>query len=510
MKHLKRVISLLLVTAMLALTAVSCGNGSDQKDPQDTTTAAVGGEVATEATTEQATETTKDPAASDLPEDLNYNGETINIISRDSDWVRDEIWVKEINGDVVNDAVYARNAAVEEQLGVTINNIFITGTDNYAVSDKVRTAVTAGSDEFDILANSVYSTIMYSAENIFHNLYDCEYLDLEKPYWAQGFNEAASIGDGQYMCTGAAALTLYRYMFVTFFNKDMMAEVTDVNLYDVVNNDQWTLDYQYELASKFYSDLNGNGQRDEDDRYGFVCTNVAYIDPYWSSCELPILTKDENNQYVYSMDLDRMSSAVDKILKLWYNCEGSYIFASVSDAANQLIGTSAIAERRSATTTLRLVSVETEDFRNMTDLYGIIPIPKMDETQEGYQTFLHDQFTAFGIVSTVKESRLQMMGAFLEAMAAESYKSLVPTYYELALKTKYVSDEESGQMLDMIYRSIYIDAGVLYTKSLSSIHQQLRTVVTSENNTVASLFKATGKVVEKMLDKLNAGMMAIQ
>ena len=205
-----------------------------------------------------------------------------------------------------------------------------------------------------------------------------------------------------------------------------------------------------------------------------------------------------------------MSSAVDRILKLWYDCEGSYIFASVSDAANQLIGTSAIAERRTATTTLRLVSVETEDFRNMTDRYGIIPIPKMEETQEGYQTFLHDQFTAFGVVATVKESRLQMMGAFLEAMAAESYKSLVPTYYELALKTKYVSDEESGQMLDMIYQSIYIDAGVLYTKSLSSIHQTLRSVIQSENNTVASQFKTIGKVVEKLLGKLNDSLTAIQ
>ena len=509
MKHLKRAISLLLVSAMLALTAISCGNSTEPDEPQDTTTAAVGGEVTTVATTEQATETTKDPNASDLPDDLSYNGETINIISRDSDWVRDEIWIEQLNGDVVNDAVFQRNSAVEERLGVKINNITISGTDNYAVSDEVRVAVKAGSDEYDILANSVYSSIMYSAENIFHNLYNCEYLDLEKPYWAQGFNQAASFGEAQYMCTGAAALTLYRYMFVTFFNKDVLAEVTDTNLYEVVNQGKWTLDYHNELAGQFYTDLNGNGQSDEADRYGFVCTNMAYIDAYWSSCQLPILTKDENNAYLYSVDLDKVSAAVDKILKLWYDCEGSYIFESVSDAENQLIGTRAIAERRSATTTLRLVSVETDEFRNMTDRYGIIPIPKMDENQTDYQTFLHDQFTAFGIVSSVKEDRLQMMGAFLEAMAEESYKSLVPTYYELALKTKYVSDEESGQMLDMIYRSVYIDAGVLYTKTVD-VHQQLRTIIRSGNNTVASMFKATSKVVSKMLTKLNDGLWAIQ
>ena len=506
MKMFARVLSLTLAVAMLAITAISCGSGKTE-DPVATTAAA--SEQVTEATTTTVAETTKDPNTSDLPEDLSFNGETINIISRDSDWVRDEIWVKEINGDVVNDAVYQRNSVVEERLGVKINNITISGTDNYAVSDEVRVAVKSGSDEFDLLANSVYSSIMYSAENIFHNLYNCEYLDLEKPYWAQGFNQAASFGEAQYMCTGAAALTLYRYMFVTFFNKDVLAEVTDVNLYDVVNQGKWTLDYQYELANQFYSDLNGNGQHDESDRYGFVCTNMAYIDAYWSSCQLPILIKDESNAYVYSVDLDKMSTAVDKILNLWYNCEGSYIFASVSDAENQLIGTRAISERRSATTTLRLVSVETAEFRNMTDRYGIIPIPKMDETQEGYQTFLHDQFTAFGIVSTVKEDRLQMMGAFLEAMAEESYKSLVPTYYELALKTKYVSDEESGQMLDMIYRSVYIDAGVLYTKTVD-VHQQLRTIIRSESNTVASMFKATAKVVSKMITKLNDGLWAIQ
>ena len=508
MKKTTRLFAWVLVIAMLALTVISCGKSEPAQGTPDTTTALSGD--ATSAATTAATEATKDPNASDLPDDLDYTGETITIISRDSDWVRDEIWVEQINGDVVNDAVFARNATVEEQLGLKINNVFISGDDNYAVSDKVRTAVNAGSDEFDILANSVYSTIMYTAENIFYNLYDCEYLDLEKPYWAQGFNEAASIGNGQYMCTGAAALTLYRYMFVTFFNKDMLAEVTDVNLYEVVNQNKWTLEYHHDLAKLFYSDLNGNGQQDDADQYGFICTNVAYIDPYWSSCELPILTKDSNNQYVYSVDMERLSAAVDLILKLWYDCEGSHIFASVSDAANQVIGTSAIAERRTATTTLRLVAVETDDFRNMKDRYGIIPIPKMEETQEGYQTFLHDQFTAFGIVSTVKESRLQMMGAFLEAMAAESYKSLVPTYYELALKTKYVSDEESAQMLDMIYKSIYIDAGVLYTKSLSSIHQALRSTIQAENNTVASLFKAQGKVVEKMLVKMNDSLISIQ
>jgi hypothetical protein len=59
-------------------------------------------------------------------------------------------------------------------------------------------------------------------QHLYQNLLEIEHLDLSRPYWAQGFNEAASIGEALYMWTGAAALTLYRYMFVTFFNKDMI------------------------------------------------------------------------------------------------------------------------------------------------------------------------------------------------------------------------------------------------------------------------------------------------
>ncbi len=502
MKNLSRAVAVFVLAAMLILTFASC---SDKTEGDETTTSGfeTGSPIGTDA------ETTT-PKQDNLPDGLDYGQQEIRIISRDSDWVRGEIYIGEITGDLINDAVYNRDVAVEDRLNVKIKSYEIAGVDNYAVSNAVRNSVKAGTDDYDILANSVYSTIMYTAENIFRNLYDCEYLELTQPYWSQGFNQAASFGDGQYMCTGSVALTLYRYMFVTFFNKNMMAASSMENMYEVVDSGRWTLDYQYTVASNFYQDLNGNGTADIADRYGFLTTNLAYIDPYWSSCKLPILTKDADNYYVYSLDTDRMVSAVDKILKLWYNCAGSFIVESVSDAANQIAGASALAEGRAAMVTLRLVSVESDELRNMTDSYGIIPIPKLDEVQDEYYTFLHDQFTAFGIVSTVSDEKLDMMGTFLEAIASESFKTVTPTYYEIALKSKYVNDEESGKMLDLIYNSIYIDAGVLYTKSLSSVHQQLRTIIRSKSNTVASTFKTMNKVIEKQLAAMNQTIMAIQ
>ncbi|HHT53831.1 MAG TPA: hypothetical protein GX011_02705 [Clostridiales bacterium] len=497
MRQIFRALTLLVLAAVL-LTFTACTNPAETEE----TTPAAG---TTDSSPEGETEA---PWQDNLPE-LDFGQQEVRFISRDSDWVRGEIAVGEQTGDLINDAIFNRNIAVEERLNLKIKNYEIPGG-NYVVSEEIRTAVKSGTDDYDLLANSVYSTIMYTAENLFYNLYDCEYLDLGQGYWSQGFNDAASIGNAQYMCTGSVALTLYRYMFVTFFNKNLFESNNMDNMYDIVDSGRWTIDRQYEIASGFYRDLNGNSEADIRDRYGFLTTNRAYIDAYWSSCQLPILTKNADNYYVYSPDKNRMVMAVDKILNLWYNCPGSYIVESVSDAADQIAGAAALAEGRAAMATLRLVSVESSELKNMADSYGIIPIPKLDELQERYYTFLHDQFTAFAIISTVREEKLQMMGALLEAMASESAKSVTPVYYEIALKTKYVSDEESGRMLDLIYDSIYIDAGVLYTKVLSSVHQQLRTIIRSKNNTVVSTFKTLDKIIEKQLGTLNESIAAIQ
>ena len=161
-------------------------------------------------------------------------------------------------------------------------------------------------------------------------------------------------------------------------------------------------------------------------------------------------------------------------------------------------------------TTLRLIHVESEDMRNMGSLYGIVPMPKLDETQDQYYSYAHDTMTAYGIPLTVVDEELEMVGAFMEALAAESYRTLTPAYYELALKTKYVSDEESVQMLDLVIDSFYVDAGVLYTKKISSFHQNMRTWVGQNRNTVSSMIRATEKVIGKQLNELNEGMGALQ
>ena len=489
----KKVLSLILAVLMILPMAVAC---AETPTEGETTTAGPTAITTAPAASEEIPEETE-LTSKTLPADLKFNGETVTILSRDASFVSDELWVDDQNGAMVNDAIYKRNEKVMEQLNVNFESIKLSG-DAYLVSTELRNAASNGEAYFDIAANSTYSTIMYTGENIFLDLTDCEYLDLDAIYWSQGYNESASIGNSQYLATGALALSLYRLMFITFYNKDLLEEAQYENLYTVVDDGRWTIDYQIQLSKDLYRDADGSGTVSEGDTVGFASSTLSYLDPYWSSCDIQIITKDADNYLQYSLDSEKLSNTVDKLIVLFHQ-SNAWFDKSSGDDGKQTAMSNLFATGNVGTVTLRLGSVETEQFVTMQDEYGIIPMPKYDENQEKYYTFLHDQFTSIGIpsVHSNDEEKVQMLGAVLEALALENYKSVVPTYYEVALKGRYLEDSESWRMLDMIYENVKVDAGVLYTKNLGSIHQTPRNMIEAGRNTVSSQIKAFARQIEK-------------
>lgn len=448
--------------------------------------------------------TSKYEIGDELLPTLSYPGETITIASRSNAWVADEIVVEDNDGGLIVTAVERRNKVVEQRLGVTIDNTKIDGN-QYVVSDVIRNQAKAD-HIYDIFSNSVYSTIMYTNENCFADLKSIDNIDLSRTYWSQGFNDSASIGDKQYFATGAIALSTYRFIFVTFFNSRMFNEKKDTipDLYQTVNEHKWTIDYQIELCKEFWVDTDADSKSSAEDICGFISNGDQIgVDPYWSAFKLPILTKDADNYLVYSVDLERTTGAVEKMIKLFWDTDGVYSFDHESSDGEQKKIAKKFSEGTAAMATLRLIEVEDEYLRDMSESYGIIPMPMLNEEQDDYHSYAHDQMTAFGVTNTTPMDRREMLGAFLEAMASESYRYITPAYYEVALKSKYVNDPASWAMLDIVTENLYIDAGVLYTKSINSVHQMFRTLVGNNSGGAATRFNSIKRPTEAAVDKLN-------
>lgn len=490
-----RIISALLALAMAGIFLASCAENTETVETAPGTEALTQAPAVTE-------EETKVIITDDLPE-LDFGGDEVVIVSRYREgWTSGEIAVEKINDEPVNDAVYERNVAVEERLKVKIVSQEENNNDPTVLMNQIATNIKSGSGDYDIVACACYVTVNEALNGTFANLREVEHINFDKPYWSQGYNEAVEYRGTQHTATGSIVLSTYRFAFVTTFNKHMFTEAQVEFPYDTVKNGDWTLDYQASLVPLFHYDSDGVPD-DNGDKYGFVSTPYISVDPYWSSCDVPIIEKNSEGYYEIVFDSGKLYDVTEKVLTLFYGTDGgtyTYAHYGLDDEQNDIRLMFAAGD--AAMATMRIMELEHSDMRDMAQEFGVLPMPKYDQDQDGYRTLLHDQFTVLAIPTTVKASRLGEMGAVLECMASEGYKTVRPAYYESALRYKYMKDPESWEMMDIIIDNTYIDAGIIYTNALSTFHDQFRQIMIGKQNTVTSSYKAKVRAAERALGKM--------
>lgn len=435
--------------------------------------------------------------------DVDLGGRTVTIISRVEGVNQDELYAEELNSDPVNDAVFNRELALEQRLNCemeVVQHIAAAGSIADEVLNEVSNMVISGTDDYHIVANASYTSTTLALQGRMTDLRQSQYIDFDKNYWSQGFNDALSYKDSQFFVTGPMSLSYYRYMFVTLFNKKMMKDIDQQDvLYEVAENGEWTIDYMKSIAEVFYIDLNGSASKDIEDQYGF-CVRVgpssSMMDGYWEGTDICVLKKTSDNEYAYEIDKDRLDTSVNAVLGL---LDGAGTFVG-GDGDYDIL--KKFANDQSAMIHYRLISVEDPVIRNMTNEYGILPMPKLSKAQEDYKTHVQVEVLLYGVPSTSYDE-IDELGIFLEAYASESYRSVKPAYYEIALTSKYAKDPESVQMLDKIVHSVSIDPLNMYGQSFNFTSANIRSIHQSGTNTISSMVRRNETSIKKSLKKLN-------
>jgi hypothetical protein len=181
------------------------------------------------------------------------------------------------------------------------------------------------------------------------------------------------------------------------------------------------------------------------------------------------------------------------MLNEFFWCEGSYIYPDDSNGAKFASG-EALFNGNSY-----LFTGETQ-FREMDNDYGMIPNPKYDEAQENYMSLIHD--TANLGMIPITSNKLEMTSAVVEALCSETYRTLIPAYYETALKIKYTRDDISSQMIDLIHDSVSTNFAFVYYAQLNNAGMIFRTLVTNKSNDFVSEYAKLEAGAITGLDKL--------
>jgi len=126
--------------------------------------------------------------------------------------------------------------------------------------------------------------------------------------------------------------------------------------------------------------------------------------------------------------------------------------------------------------------------------YGILPFPKYDEAQAEYITLSRSQHNAFVMPLTCDVP--DMAGAVMEAIASEKYRTVMPAYFETAMKVKYSHDEDSSRMLDLIRESMTCQFEYIFSQSIGDPVLKIFRSCYSTENAFASTLAANKTMLE--------------
>ena len=486
---------LLAVAMMLPLAACTPSEGNiDTDGTKDQTEAEVTtvGETEKETFFETNGNTELDEHKYDcgLPENLSFGGKEIGILYVDG---RESELISTAPGNgVVSDAVYERNLAVENRLGVKF--VFHRVGDGTATASSLEDMVGSGDTTAEIFTLSADLCMTPVTRGAYVDLNGVEHVDLSKMYWCRGYNDMMTLQNKQFVVSSPAAVTLLQLQYSTLFNRTLLARRGLPDLYDVVDSGDWTLDYQLSLAQDVYEDTDGNGKESKYDFYGFVTGSNVSLDGYCVGASVPLISHDAEGKLYYSGADESVSerfSALNEKVSALYNVHGTYVCAN-----NYIMSKFAFDECLMSTALFSYVESCIYVLDDMN--FGMAPLPKLTKEQTAYRTYVEGANTTFGISAAVTDdAHRDMLGAVMEAMAYYSNELVRPAYYEHALPESFLQDARSRKALDDLYENIAFD--YCFVENVGELRNTLRGVLPTPNAPMDTYQKQWKKTVKNGL-----------
>lgn len=477
---MKKTITLLLLTAWLM---TSCGSTAQTEE----TAASVDTDaVQTEAETEKE--------GYDYT-GIDYGGHNFQIINMDNIYsMHTLITREEINGEVLNDALYTRNAFVEENMNIKITEL-VTPADNYfaPLLDTIRTSVTAGDSTYDMafLPPTTGADVLTGA--YLHNLKDIKGIDLSSPWYNQSYNDTLTVYGTLPGAMSSASIMLYDSFWVLFFNEDMITDRGMDMPYDLVRDGKWTLDKLHEYclaAASLGGDESFAWNKEGNAVYGM---SIKDDSPYKFMVGLgAAMVRNENGEIRMTAEAESFSNALDACAeKLSFADGAAYLGANSDMDADKGGYIYAFTAERAMFLTAEVC--KSQNFRELEFNYGLLPFPKNDESQQNYTTSVYNNAFVFGF--PVSCSDPEMSAKIMDAISYESMVQVVPEYIGSVVEHKGLRNEESVEMLEIAMQNTHIDIALTFGFG-KELHNAVNAEVKNKTGSGASLIAAQKTAIE--------------
>jgi len=449
MNNTKRILSALLALMTVSGVFASCSSGN--ADTSDTTQANTTVEIT------EVTETEKQYIP-DLPEE-DFGGRELKLLT----WAVDSAAITdfcayETNGEPLNDAIFDRNSAVEERYNMKLTIDERVRAESSGIASQ---AILAGEDQWGILDIGASNLLSFSKSGYLCDLLSLDYLDLEADWWDHRCIEGMSILGRLFILMGDINIFDNSETYGMIFNKEMAESFSLGSLYSLVDDGTWTIDKLYEMIQTVASDLNGDGIMDQNDRWGMF--TQGDMCQYFLGAGERIARKDEDDVPYLTANSERGISVLEKAFELTTDSKTVFLTPKWTHLTSGNIFIDVVIpmfKNNQGLFYFTAIGNTYKHLRAMESEYGIVPVPKFEETQdEYYNGLLPSWATAVSIPVTSGDPDFSAF--ILEALSAESVLTVSKTYNELSFNTKGLRDEDSIRMAELISDTHSFDIGFL-------------------------------------------------
>ncbi len=501
----KRIFSLILCALLLSGCFTGCSESADSNISDESSSAVTDQAAETplsqDAESETKTETELTP---NLPANTNMDGKTFNILTAGFySWEPLGIWdisAEELNGEGLNDAAFNRNEHMKATYNCDINEI-PTGHCDEALAS-LQTAVTAGINDYDIALIRSWNYASAITGSLLTELKELTHCNYDMPWWDTSIRDQLAVAGKQFVINGGFTISDELAKNCMYFHKGLVEEFQLDNPYELVHSGSWTFDKMMSMTEGVNADLDSDGEWTTKDRYGII-----HVD------DTPgLLINAFNSRYVTKDSEGNLSltiaeeETVTKIMHMIEAFSDRTVVFNVSHRSDNIN----VDEMGMFMANQALFSMAgiwyCPTYRSMEKDFGILPFPKYDEAQQDY---LSPSSAIANTLLCVPQTNAdyENTSIFMEDYSYQGYKNLVPAFYDSLLQGKVARDEDSCDMLDLIFANQILDVGIIceFGGYPALINSKTASYDSNIASNIASSKKVAVKLIEKMVATLQEG-----
>ena len=356
-------------------------------------------------------------------------------------------------GFVINNSVLRRAMDIKENYGVTLN--WINSRSNQ-IATLLAESVVAGNQNtsFHIAMPRMLELQRIVSTNSIYDLGASRHIDLGKSYYNQAAREAYTVYDHTLFVAGDFSFLDEMTSRVIYYNTAMAEQIPAFpDIYQRVREGEWTIDEMSNL-SKLVSENTGDESWGDEDVYGYGAASLTHLYQTSGIRQVGIKEFENGAQYTVTLNHPNISKLIDKLLTIskseWARMDWMGGYGALQEAFEEgrLLFYDEVLQKAD------YFRSQTEDFR-----VGVLPVPKLDDSQEEYCTPCSYQ-SVFMCIPKATDDR-EMSEYFVEILSYTGQKYIMQAYKE-NLKISFDPERavESMEMIEnYIFPNIVYDVG---------------------------------------------------